>query len=616
MSGDMLIGRQLGDYTIQTLLGQGGMARVYKGYDSSLQRFAAVKVVEPNLLASQDEGEYRERFLREARAIARINHPCVVSVFQFGELDNLYYMAMGFVEGDDLREIIKEYNRQKKTMSDKQVMWIIRDIAEALDYSHKNGVIHRDVKPSNIMVTGDGHAVLTDFGLALSAQEGTLGNTFGSVHYIAPEQAISSAQAVTQSDLYSLGVVLYEMLTGRVPFEDASAMSVALKHISDPPPLPSTINPRITPGVESVLLKALDKDPRKRHITGNAFATALEAAFMGNVLEDTDDLERDKTVSNSDMSSRLRQPDALKNNVTNNKPPTASRSSSLLRPSKLGAVTEDSPTARDVLNTALMPDKEKRPTTSKRLSPVAIPKQERRTGRFLVMGVALLVVLTIFALVAVILGNSNSPTGDNGAITTQIAMNNGGNSTQNTDEANGGVVSNNTPQRRNDGEPSLTPTDDKTSQIPPTATPYIDALNMGEPELLLYYDGRMLVAYNRASDEAVTLDLTNISFTRVSDGEQFESNEWLRVVVRSVRLAQMRKVDCFQIVDQPFTALALPDFCTFNQGYIRTPRSIWLSEVAGDTFEVRRNDELLAVCPTVIPETDELIHCEIKLFGG
>jgi serine/threonine protein kinase len=619
MSGDMLIGRQLGDYTIQTLLGQGGMARVYKGYDASLQRYAAVKVVEPNLLASQDEGEYRERFLREARAIARINHPCVVSVFQFGELDNLYYMAMGFVEGDDLREIIKEYNRQKKTMSDKQIMRIIRDIAEALDYSHKNGVIHRDVKPSNIMVTGDGHAVLTDFGLALSAQEGTLGNTFGSVHYIAPEQAISSAQAVPQSDLYSLGVVLYEMLTGRVPFEDASAMSVALKHISDPPPLPSTINPRITPSVESVLLKALDKDPRKRHITGNAFATALEAAFMGDIPEDTDDLERDKTASDNDISSRLRQPDALKNNITNHKPPTASRSSSLLRPSKLGAVTEDSPTARDVLNTALMPDKEKRPTTSKRLSPVAIPKQERRTGRFLVMGVALLAVVTIFALVAVILGNSNVPNGDDRTISTQIAMNNGGNSAPNadvTDEATGGVVANNTPQRRNDGEPSLTPTDDKTSQLLPTATPRIDALNTDEPELLLYYDGRMFVAYNRASDDTTTLDLTDISFTRVSDGEQFESAEWLRVTPRSIRLSQMRKVDCFQIVDQPFTALALPDFCMFNQGYIRTPRSIWLSEVAGDTFEVRRNDELLAVCPTVIPEADAPLYCEIKLSGG
>ncbi|MDX2077979.1 MAG: serine/threonine-protein kinase [bacterium] len=613
MSGDMLLGRRLGDYTIQTLLGQGGMARVYKGYDATLQRYAAVKVVEPNLLASQDEGEYRERFLREARAIARINHPCVVSVYQFGELDNLYYMAMGFVEGDDLREIIKEYNRQKKTMSDNQVLRIIRDIAEALDYSHKNGVIHRDVKPSNIMVTADGHAVLTDFGLALSAQEGTLGNTFGSVHYIAPEQAVSSAQAVPQSDLYSLGVVLYEMLTGRVPFEDASAMSVALKHISDPPPLPSLLNKRITPAVEAVLLKALDKDPRKRHLTGSAFSSALEAAFSASIVEDTDDLERDKTASNGDMSSRLRKPDAPKPTVTASKPPTASSrgGSSLLRPTKSIGVTEDSPTAKDVLNTALIADKDKRGTTSKKLAPIAVPKPERRRGRVIAMGMAFMVIIAIFALGAVILGNPPSTpiVDEDTTLPTRIALNN---------DANGGVVADTTRQVRTDGEPSATATEDKSSQLASTPTPRIEALNTDEPQLLLYYDGRMLVTYNRASDDTTTLNLTDLTFTRLSDGVQFESNEWLRVTTRSIRLSEMRKVDCFQIIDQPFTGLELPDFCRFNQGYIRTPRSFWLSDVVGDRFEVRHNDELLATCPTTITEIDTPTHCEVKLstVGG
>ncbi len=278
---DPLIGQKLGDYVIQEAIGSGGMARVYKGYDEKLDRYAAIKVIEPHLIASEFEEEYRERFLREARAIARLKHPNIVGIYQFGQYENLYYMAMAFIEGKDLRQILKEHNQQGERVSEEMIISIIRDIANALDYAHSQGVIHRDVKPSNIMVQPDGLAVLTDFGLALNAVEGTVGNTFGSVHYIAPEQAVSSAQAVPQSDMYSLGVVLYEMLTGRVPFEDASAMSVALKHISDPPPPPSHMNPDISPSVEQVVIKALDKTPQLRFESGAAFAEALEAAFKG-----------------------------------------------------------------------------------------------------------------------------------------------------------------------------------------------------------------------------------------------------------------------------------------------------------------------------------------------
>ena len=135
-------------------------------------------------------------------------------------------------------------------------------MTSALDYAHKEGVIHRDVKPSNILVMEDGTAVLTDFGLALNTSDGTIGNTFGSAHYIAPEQAVSSANAVPQSDMYSLAICLYEMLTGRVPFDDDSAMSVALKHLSDPPPPPRQLNPNIPEEVEIVILQALKKNPQ------------------------------------------------------------------------------------------------------------------------------------------------------------------------------------------------------------------------------------------------------------------------------------------------------------------------------------------------------------------
>jgi hypothetical protein len=161
-----------------------------------------------------------------------------------------------------------------------EVVRVVRDVADALDYAHEQGVIHRDVKPSNIMLERrTTRAILMDFGLALSVPEGTLGDTFGSAHYIAPEQAISSAKAVPQSDLYSLGVVVYEMVTGTVPFDDPSVMNVALKHLNEPPPPPSLHNPDLPAAVEQVILRALEKDPARRFRTGAAFADALARAF-------------------------------------------------------------------------------------------------------------------------------------------------------------------------------------------------------------------------------------------------------------------------------------------------------------------------------------------------
>src|SRR5258707_6872628 len=281
---DPLIGKQLGDYVIQDLLGRGGMARVYKGYDERLQRFAAVKVINSDF-ATADQAEYAERFRREARAIARLHHPNIVGVFQFGEYESNYYMAMVFIEGRDLRQMLKEYAENNQQMPHVDVLNIIRGIGSALDYAHSRGVIHRDIKPSNIMLDPENRAILTDFGLALSTQEGTLGDTFGSAHYIAPEQAVSSAKAVPQSDLYSLGVCLYEMLAGKVPFDDPSAMSVALKHLNDAPPPPHLFNPELAPAIERVILKTLDKDPNQRYATGALLADALEAAMQGKMEE-------------------------------------------------------------------------------------------------------------------------------------------------------------------------------------------------------------------------------------------------------------------------------------------------------------------------------------------
>ena len=270
---DPLIGEQLGDYVIQRLLGRGGMARVYVGYDERLQRYAAVKVIHSDLLTVSDRAEYAERFRREARAIARLSHPNIVGVYQFGEYDDGYYMAQVFVEGKDLRHLLHDYEVAGEHMPLMEVLTIVRGIGSALDYAHGRGVIHRDVKPANIIVSVDNAPILTDFGLALSASEGTLGDTFGSAHYIAPEQAISSARAVPQSDLYSLGICLYEMLAGRVPFDDPSAMSVALKHLNDPPPPLRDRVPDLPRLSRRWCSKTLAKDPAERYETWRTWLT-------------------------------------------------------------------------------------------------------------------------------------------------------------------------------------------------------------------------------------------------------------------------------------------------------------------------------------------------------
>lgn len=277
---DRLIGKKLGDYTIQGLLGRGGMSRVYRGYDEYLDRYAAVKVISGDF-ATTNEEEYTRRFQTEARAIAHLRHPNIVGIYQFGRSEGIYYMAQVFLEGQDLRMILQKYAQQGQRMPPGEMIKIVRDVAGALDYAHEQGVIHRDIKPSNIMLEKKtGRAILMDFGLALSVQEGTMGDTFGSAHYIAPEQAVSSKNAVPQSDMYSLGIVIYEMLAGKVPFDDPSVMTVALKHLNELPPPPTMYNPDLPPAVEQVIMRALDKDPKRRYPSGKDMADALETAFL------------------------------------------------------------------------------------------------------------------------------------------------------------------------------------------------------------------------------------------------------------------------------------------------------------------------------------------------
>lgn len=273
---DPLIGQQLANFRLEHVIGRGGMAIVYYGIDVKLNRPVAVKVIDARY---RNDPAYAERFIRESQVVATWRHPNVLQVYYADDENELYYFVMEYIDGLDLRQLIDMYLDEGQLMPIEDVLRIGRAVAEALDYAHARGVVHRDIKPSNVMVSYDGRVLLTDFGLALQITEGSMGEVFGTPHYMAPEQAKRSADAVAASDLYSLGVLLFEMLTGAVPFDDSSPTSVALAHITQPPPSPRSINPELNQVTEDLLLKALEKQPADRYQSGRDLIDALQKAL-------------------------------------------------------------------------------------------------------------------------------------------------------------------------------------------------------------------------------------------------------------------------------------------------------------------------------------------------
>ncbi len=199
-------------------------------------------------------------------------------MYRYGQVNDLFYLAMKYIDGVDLQTRLDDYRQKQELMPSSEVGRIIRQVCLALDYAHSQGVIHRDVKPSNIMINQQGQAILTDFGLAL-LDRNTLGEIFGTPHYMAPEQLISSAGAVPQSDLYAVGVILYEMFTGKLPFEATEPVSLAMRHLTELPSSPRVLNPKLSPELEAVILRALAKEPQDRYPTGAALSEAVVEAI-------------------------------------------------------------------------------------------------------------------------------------------------------------------------------------------------------------------------------------------------------------------------------------------------------------------------------------------------
>jgi serine/threonine protein kinase len=274
---DELVGTTLGNCLIQALIGYGGMASVYRGRQTHLDREVAIKVLPAAYAADH---AFVDRFKLEARATARLAHPNIITIHDAGEERGRLYIVMAYISGGTLKQ------RMGTAMDMRAVVRIIKDVASALSYAHERGIVHRDVKPVNVLMDADGRPILTDFGIAkvLTESEGLtrVGAGVGTPEYMSPEQCRGVA-VDARADIYALGVVLYEMLTGRTPFVADNYTALAHAHIYEPVLPPSRLNPRVSPAVQSVVQKALAKDPAQRFQQATELALALEQAVEAQV---------------------------------------------------------------------------------------------------------------------------------------------------------------------------------------------------------------------------------------------------------------------------------------------------------------------------------------------
>ena len=301
---DQYIGKMLDDrYEILELIGSGGMANVYKARCHRLNRLVAIKILKSDLAENAD---FRRRFHDESQAVAQLSHANIVSVYDVSTNSDTEYIVMELIDGITL----KQYMERRGRMDWRESLHFITQIMRGLSHAHSRGIIHRDIKPQNIMVLRDGSVKVADFGIACLANAGqTLTQeALGSVHYISPEQARGD-HIDARSDIYSAGVVLYEMLTGRLPFEGDSAVSVAIQHLSSVPLAPRDIDPSIPEPLELICMKAMNSDPNKRYPTADAMLADLEK-FRKDPSVDMDYIRRELATPSADSEPTMPLPTA------------------------------------------------------------------------------------------------------------------------------------------------------------------------------------------------------------------------------------------------------------------------------------------------------------------
>src|SRR6266852_7043031 len=268
MLGDVIGGR----YELEEVVGAGGMSSVYKAHDQLLERDVALKVLHPHF---GDDEEYVERFRREARAAAQLSHPNIVTVIDRGDADGNQFIVFEFIDGESLKELVQRTG----ALPVRRAIELGAAVADALAFAHESGLVHRDVKPQNVLLNGDGEAKVTDFGIArsLDVKHGVTqtGAVVGTSEYIAPEQA-QGQHVDERTDVYSLGILLYELLTGELPFSGDNFVAVAMLHINETPPRVSEKRPDIPPRLDAAVAKALEKHPEQRFATMADFGRELQ----------------------------------------------------------------------------------------------------------------------------------------------------------------------------------------------------------------------------------------------------------------------------------------------------------------------------------------------------
>ena len=320
-----LTGTVLGDrYEIEELIGSGGMARVYKAHCNQLNRTVAIKVLRDEL---KDDTEFVGKFKTEALAAASLTHPNIVSVFDSGVDNGVYYFVMEYVDGYTL----KQYIARKGALDWKEASDITLGICAAIEQAHKNNIVHRDIKPHNIMINSDGVVKVTDFGIARAVSSSTIvrgGNIIGSVHYFSPEQAKGEATTF-KSDIYSIGVVFYEMLTGRVPFDAADPFSVAKMHVEKTPIEPKRMNNNIPSSINNVVMRALSKRPEERFSNVTEMIEAIKRAVSAAEAE-TEDMPEEIVTDDFDDTIQVPVVNSTPEKKVKNKNDKRDNSSALL----------------------------------------------------------------------------------------------------------------------------------------------------------------------------------------------------------------------------------------------------------------------------------------------
>jgi len=291
-----IIGETVGPYTIEAQIGQGGMATVYKAYHPTLDRHVAIKVMDPSLVKERD---FIERFKREARVIAKLDNPHIVPVYDFDEHNGQPYIVLKVIDGKTLRDRMKE-----SSLSKSEILKIVSAVGDGLQYAHNRGVLHRDTKPSNVLISSEGNVFLTDFGLArfvetISSLTGDM--IVGTPHYISPEQAVNADALDEGTDIYSFGVMIYEMVVGCLPFDGDTAFTVIEDHIYKDPPAPTSIRADLPVELERVILKALEKKRGDRYAKITDLVHAFKKAWPDHAPYKRD--EQDDGISSTTIES-------------------------------------------------------------------------------------------------------------------------------------------------------------------------------------------------------------------------------------------------------------------------------------------------------------------------